>query len=319
MKTNFKTGIYSCLLLSALGLLCACNDYFRNDYSDNSPTSGRLKVWYDEGMELHIKNQARTFESQYPNASVELFPSSENEAIQALYSDSCEAIVISRALNAIEKKAFESKGYFPKFSEVAKSGIALVTNKNTPITNISYESVLSLLNHNGETNDSTGQPVTLKVLLDKNNSSVVHYLKDSLLKGRGFSSNCNILNSTLEAINYVAKNKNTVAFIDFAWISDVDDSIYKANKETVKILRVNNRGTDRYEFPDQSSFKLQTYPFTRTVYVYRKTGDFTLAKGFESFVAGPKGQLTFLKQGLLPTRQNERNIHINLGDIREKP
>jgi hypothetical protein len=45
----------------------------------------------------------------------------------------------------------------------------------------------------------------------------------------------------------------------------------------------------------------------------RKTGEFTLAKGFESFVAGPKGQLTFLKQGLLPIRQAERNVTINTG------
>jgi hypothetical protein len=44
--------------------------------------------------------------------------------------------------------------------------------------------------------------------------------------------------------------------------------------------------------------------------VYRNTDDFSLAKGFETFVAGPKGQNTFLKQGLLPTHQQERNIKI---------
>lgn len=305
-----KTNRYI-ITLFLLTFLYACDNYFKNDYSDNSPTSGKLKVWYDEGTALHVKNQVRTFESQYPNASVEVFSSSENEAIQALYSDKCEAIVISRALNTTEKKAFESKGYFPKFSAVAKSGVALITNINTPLNNISYENALSLLGKSGTITDSSGQNIDLQVLLDKNNSSVVHYLKDSLLKGKNFSSNCNILNCTLDAINYVAQNINTIAFIDFSWISDVDDSIYKANRDKVKFLRVNNPGSNQYEFPDQSSFKLRTYPFTRTIYVYRKTGDFTLAKGFESFVAGPKGQLTFLKQGLLPTRQNERSVHIN--------
>jgi hypothetical protein len=48
----------------------------------------------------------------------------------------------------------------------------------------------------------------------------------------------------------------------------------------------------------------------------RKTGEFSLAKGYESFVAGPKGQLTFLKQGLLPHRQSERQIKINLEPLK---
>lgn len=305
------------LILSLVGFTVCDTAPSKKDYNDNTPTAGKLKVWYDDALELHVKNQTMTFESQYPNASVELFPSSESAAVQALYSDSCEAIVISRMLNPEEIKAFASKGFSPKYSAVAKSGVALITNVNTALVNISYEEVLLLLTGNGIIKDSLGQNLSLKVLLDKNNSSVLHYLKDSLLKGKSFSSNCNILNSSLESINYVAENKNTVAFIDFAWLSDVDDSLYKANAGRIKFLRANMSGTDLYEFPSQSSFKLGTYPFTRTVYVYRKTGDFTLAKGFESFIAGPKGQLTFLKQGLLPTRQNERSVHINTAPVKE--
>jgi hypothetical protein len=103
---------------------------------------------------------------------------------------------------------------------------------------------------------------------------------------------------------------NTIAFIDFAWLSDKDDSLFKANQHKIKFIAVSKPGSNIGEYPHQSSLKLGNYPFQRTVYVYRKTGDFSLAKGFESFVAGPKGQLTFLKQGLLPTRQSERALDI---------
>jgi hypothetical protein len=48
------------------------------------------------------------------------------------------------------------------------------------------------------------------------------------------------------------------------------------------------------------------------VYVIKKTGEFSLAKGFETFVAGPKGQITFLKQGLLPTKQQERIVEVKM-------
>lgn len=310
-----RTSILQIGLLAGLPFLFAsCERYFKNDYVDNSPTSGKLKVYYDEGLERHAINQAYTFESQYQNAHLELFPSSNELAVQALFNDSCESIMISRELSGSEKKSFASKNYFPKFSAVAVSGIALITNTATAIDSLSHAQLLSLLSQPYSIRDSlSGNPVSIRVLLDKNNSSVVHYLSDSILRGQKFSASCNILSSSLEAINYVATHKNAVACIDFAWLSDVDDSVYKANRPLIKFIALGAAGGGRCEYPHQSSFKLGTYPLARKVYVYRKIGDFTLAKGFESFVAGPAGQLTFLKQGLLPTRQSERRIEINMG------
>lgn len=304
--------------LNCLVLVSACSPNFKNASMENSPTSGTLNVYYDEGLEPHVINQKLTFESQYPHAQINLFLSSESEAVHALYVDCCEIAVISRGLSALEKKAFASKKFFPRYSAVAKSGIALITNSATPIDKLSYEQMLALLTKSFVAHDSANREVPLNVIFDKNNSSVIHYLSDSLLKGAKFSANCNTLGSTLESINYVAKNKNTIAFIDFSWLSDKDDSLYKANRSRLKFICIGNQGSKTYEYPSQSSFKLNTYPLTRTVYVYRKTGDYTLAKGFESFMAGPKGQLIFLKQGLLPTRQNDRQVHISIKPLHDE-
>jgi len=312
MKNNFFYLFFFCAFFATM-LLCftSCSDFFKNDYTDNSPTSGKLKVYFDDGLDAQVRNQAATFESQYSQVRVDLYPCSESDAVQALYSDSCQSIVISRLLSEDEKRSFASKDFFPRYSAVAKSGVALLTNVNSAVTKLSYNQVIELLTKPFTVKDSAGTNITLNVIFDKNNSSVTHYLKDSVLKGQSFSRNCNILGSCIESINFVALNKNTVAFVDYACISDVDDSLYKANKNKISFICISAKNDSVYEYPDQSSFKLNTYPFTRTIYVYRKTGDFTLAKGFESYVAGPKGQLTFLKQGLLPTRQAERKVEIN--------
>jgi phosphate transport system substrate-binding protein len=312
MKNKRAHSASAVIALAAL-LLAGCDNYFKNDYTDNSPTSGKLKVFYDEGLEQHIRNQVFTFESQYHNAHLELFPSNNEEAVQALYHDSCESIMITRPLSDLEKKAFASRNFFPKYTAVAVSGVALITNVGTAVDSLSYQQVVNLLSKPYMVKDSAGNTVNITVLLDKNNSSVVHYLSDSLLRGGKFSAACNILGSSLESINRVASQKNTVAFIDFAWLSDADDSLYKANQGRIKFIAVSPSTGGACEYPHQSSFKLGTYPLARTVYVYRKTGEFSLAKGFESFVASPKGQLTFLKQGLLPARQSERMVKINMG------
>jgi len=316
MISRAKTGIYL-FTCSVCLLLISCNNDLKNDYYNNSPTSGLLRIYYDEGLELHVKNQAITFESQYERASVNLFASTENDAVRALYNDSCEIIILSRPLTVDEQKLFQSKDFFPKFSLVAKSGVALITNLTMDIDKLSYQQVLDLLTKPFSVTDSINQTTTFKVLFDCNNSSVVHYLKDTVLKGQNFSTNCNSLKNTIDCINYIAANKSTVAFINYAWLSDVDDSIVKANTNKIKFIRVGHPDNDTlFDYPNQSSFKLGTYPFARSVYVYRKTGDFSLAKGFESFVAGPKGQLTFLKQGLLPNRQAERKIDVNTQTIK---
>ncbi|MDO9000478.1 PstS family phosphate ABC transporter substrate-binding protein [Sediminibacterium sp.] len=311
MRNNKKTNI-AFLTIASFVFLCGCNNYFKNDYEDNSPTSGKLKIYYDEGLHLHVKNQVATFESHYPGADLEAISVSESEAVQALYSDSCEAIMISRGLNEQETKAFASKGYSIRPTPAAKSGIAVITNKNTHLKQLSFEQIYDLLTKPFVCIDSVSNETKLFVIFDKNNSSVIHYLLDSVLNGQPFSPNCTILNSTQESINYVAQNKNTVAFIDFAWLSDVDDSISKANTDKIKFIPISKENSREFELPSQSSFKLNTYPFTRTIYVIKKTGDFSLAKGFETFVAGPKGQTIFLKQGLLPAIQQERAIEVKM-------
>ncbi len=309
MMCKFIKYNYLCVSLVAL-FFFSCSNYFKNDYNDNSPTSGKLKVYIDEGLKNHIKNQVYTFESIYPNANIYLYSSSENDAIQKLYNDSCELIVISRVLNKNETKSFASKNYTIIPTPIAKNGIAVIASKKTQINTLRFEDVVAILNGKNNLFDSLGKPLSLTVVFDSPNSSVIHYLQDSVLKKLKFGSNCTALKSTQESINYVASHKNSIGFIDFAWLSDSDDSIFKANETVLKVLPLSKKNSSYFEKPNQSSFKLNTYPFTRTIYAIKKTGEFTLAKGFETFMAGPKGQLTFLKQGLLPNKQNERPVKI---------
>lgn len=305
-RNKIYVTIASCFLFSA------CNNYFKNDYADNSPTSGKLKVYYDEGLERQLENQEYTFEAFYPNAEIITLKSNNDEAIQALYQDSCEAIFTSRNLNQNERKAFESRSFFIKPTPVAKSGVMLITNINSPINRLTFEQIFQLLSKDFAFNDAIGNSIKMKALLDRNNSGIIHYLRDSILKGKSFSANCFVSKSTVESINYVANNLNTVAFIDFAWLSDVDDSLVIANQNKIKTIPVSKPNSNNFETPCQSSFKLGTYPFITTLYVIKKTGEFSLAKGFETFVAGPKGQNAFLKQGLLPTKQQERSIEVKI-------
>lgn len=306
-----KTGNILCFTLAVL--LSSCEPGFDHRQRENSPTSGDLTLYYEAALHKHVNNQAYTFQRLYPNTRLRLCPASEDLAVKALYDDSCESIVITRQLNSKELKAFASKRFDPKYSMVATTAMALICNTKLPLKRLHYNEVLDLLKGDKTLADSSQNPLRVKLFLDRSGSGLSRYLLDSLLHQSSYPAHLTLMNSAIETLNAVARDDRAIGLIDFAWLSDSDDSLAKAFDGKIRLLPVGSRnGGNRFERPSQSSFKLGLYPFARNIYVYRKTGDFTLAKGFESFVAGPKGQTIFLKQGLLPSRQQERSVTIKL-------
>lgn len=307
-KINFIKLIFFVLLTTALS---SCDNYYKDDYYDNSPTSGKLKVYHNEGLTLHIKNQIFTFGTQYPKAHCEAVSVTENEAIDALLKDSCKAIVITRLLGENETKAFAQKQLAPRYSALAKTGVALLINSATKIKALTIAQVKQLLNTELTVIDSSNTAIKLQAIIDNKNSAVSLYLLDSVIRQKKFGPSTFAVNNSLELIEQIAKTPNAIGFIDFAWLSDKDDLLYKKYQNQIKFISIGRTDTAYFE-PNQSSFKTGEYPFTRTLYYLKRGDDFTLAKGFEAFMAGPKGQLTFLKQGLLPLKQPERIIEINM-------
>lgn len=293
-------------------LFSSCKQYFKNDFEDNSPTSGKLNVYCDEGLNSHVLELTQVFEANYPNAHIYIHNVNDDDAIQALLNDSCKAIIVSRPLNVMEEKAFKAKKTVPDLSIVALNGMALIANQSLALKSISHEAVVNLLTKDNLLKDSIGNEIKLSVVFDKNNSSVLHYIKDSVIKNQAFAKHCSTLNNTIEALAYVSKTPNAIAFIDFAGFSDSDDTLNKYYENKLKFLPVKKTGSDTAYYPNQSSFLLNQYPYIRKVYVYKTSAEFSLAKGFQTFIAGPKGQHIFLKAGLMPTKQQERSIQVKL-------
>lgn len=312
MKNNFLNSLLVVFVLA----FTSCDNYYKNDYQDNSPTSGKLKVFHEEGLNLHVKNQIYTFEVQYPGSNCENIVAFENECIKALYNDSCKAIMINRLLSENEKKLFAQKQLNPRYSAMAKTGVALIVNSNTKIKTLSIAQIKQLLTDELKVKDSTGSEIKLIGITDNKQSAVSLYLRDSLLNQKAFGKNCFAVESSLELIEKIASTPNAIGFLDFAWLSDKDDALYKKYQNQIHFISVGN-GDGNYFEPNQSSFKTGEYPFTRTIYFIRRSEDFTLSQGLETFMAGPKGQMTFLKQGLLPARQQERVIEINMAPLSE--
>lgn len=304
-----KFTFLPCLLFSILFTSCGMSDDITKK---DSPTTGQLKIYYDEGLKLHIENQVFTFKATYKYADIVTIPSNEKACIEALYNDSCKAIAITRMLSEKEIQQFNAKNIYPQSSIVAGDAIAFIVPVSFPDSAISVETLRELL----KGNDSAyvkGQHI--RVVFDNQNSGSIRHLKDSLITGSNFGKNCSAVNNTPELINTVSASAYNIGVCDYAWLSDKDDNTTQEFLKKIKILAVSQKNNSVAYMPDQSNIATRDYPFCRSVCIIRRSPEFSLGKGIETFIAGEKGQLMFLKQGLPPNRQEERVIEIDMRPI----
>jgi phosphate transport system substrate-binding protein len=279
----------------------------------DSPTSGKAVLYYDEGLTLHIKNQIYTFQTIYKNSEIILHASNEKECIEALYNDSSKVIAISRPLSEKELAQFKTKNIMPQASIVAGDAIAFIVNKEFADSTISLSELQDLLLGN----DSTYiKGKHIKVVFANANSGSARQLKDSLIPSQSFGKNCGSINNTEELIKAISSSSLSIGVCDYAWLSDKDDNTTKVFLKTVKILAVSKKNNEISYMPDQSNIATKHYPLCRSICIIRRSAEFSLGKGIETFIAGPTGQLMFLKQGLPPNRQEERLIEVDLSPLK---
>ena len=278
----------------------------------NTPTSGSANMFYDEGLTLHITNQIYTFEATYKYTDIILHSGNEKECVESLYNDSSKVIAISRMLTEKEMGQFKAKNIYPQTSVVAGDAIAFIVNKEFADSTISLVELTALLKGD-DSSYVSGQRT--KIIFDNQNSGCTRFLKDSLLPTQSFGKNCTAAKTTPELIKAISSTLNAIGVCDFAWFSDKDDITTKDFLKTVKILAVSKKNNEISYMPDQSNIATKAYPLCRSICIIRRSSESSLGKGIETFIAGPIGQLMFLKQGLPPNRQEERLIEVDMTPV----
>jgi phosphate transport system substrate-binding protein len=278
----------------------------------DTPTSGEVKVVVDESYTRLFETEIYTFESFYANATIHVTYLSESDALNRMLNDSCKVVVMSRDLTPAERKTFEAGNLFPVSTKIGEDAIALIVNGENPDSLLTSEELKAMLlgkDSLWSQLHENSQRERINLVFDSKGSANARYMRDSLLEGKDFSKNVFALNSNPEVIEYVSTHKGALGFVGVNWISDLDDSRVKEILKKVKVLAVSN-GKKPAVKPEQAHIKLKDYPFTRGIWMINRQTRAGLGMGFVSFVAGEKGQLMILKQGLIPGFPPERTIKI---------
>jgi phosphate transport system substrate-binding protein len=287
---------FCCLGIFCL-LLHSCGDNTGNKTPQETPTSGNINISVDESFKPVIDSQIKVFESSFPDAKINVHYKSEAACFRDLANkDSARLIIVTRELNKKEQDFYKDSFHFiPRFDILAYDAIAIVVNNKSKDTILTMNDVRALLS-----SSSKDKP---QVVMDGvSATSTVRYAIDSVLRGQPLGKNVVAAKSSIDVINFVAANENSIGFIGVSWIGDQDDPQQLGFMKKVKIAAVQcvSCGGETYVQPYQANIALKRYPMVRELY-YILNEDFSgVGNNFVNFLQYERGQLIFRRAYLVP-------------------
>lgn len=288
--------VYVPFVVLTVVFLQGCNNAAQPDTRD-TPTSGTIHISVDETFKPVIDSQIKVFESQYPNAKINVHYKPEAECLRDLNQDSIRMVIVTRGLSAKEEKILKDTLEFnPMYGAMAFDAIAVITNNQSRDTLFTMEDIRSMVK------GTSGYKY--KVLLDgMTATSTVRYVVDSILRGAPLSKNIVAAKNSAGVIDYVSNNNDAIGLIGVSWTGNKDDPQQTSFLQKVKIAELECTGCKgTFVKPYQANIAMGRYPMTRPLYYILKENYKGLGSGFKNFLIYEKGQLIFKRAYLLPAR-----------------
>ena len=318
----------ACALLLGAGAT-SCLKY---EKKANSSTTGSTTMVCDASFQNIMQQEVDVFEYQYPDAHILARYEPQSVALDSLMSLNTKTIVIARDLTDQEKRVLRSKKKPVKSAKIAVDAVALIVNKENPIEMLTVGEVADILSGSSrQWNDLEPSKLgEIAVIFDDKGSSLVSYMRDSLLNGGELGPNVYAQGSVPKVFDAVKQNRNAIGVLGVSWITsdmsgaDVDpdslavemlsDSpvIGATLSDDIKVLKIRRNDEVTAYKPYQQNIFDGTYPLFRQIYMITTGVSGSLASGFYSFVTGETGQKIIMKTGILPART--RIQVVQLGD-----
>lgn len=302
---NIK-NIYKILFLLVIGICfwrCSSNSF---DKDVENMNKGEIVIYADASYTSLVGELIKSYENVYPEAKIKATYASDREILDAFLQNKTQMIITGRELNATELAALEKTHKFePEQFKIATEAIAVITSQNNPDSVFDMNEFIK-----SRKPGYTGKYQNTNFVFNKANGSMIN----QLIENEGASLlNMFSLDNKDTLASYIAANLNTIGFISFAEISDMDDPTAQAILEGVKVLSVsktNAEGIKQVYELSQSTIATNSYPLQRSVTVVKGNISQLLGTGFVNFVYRSKASRIILKAGLIPAKMPEREIKV---------
>ncbi|MDE6137250.1 MAG: substrate-binding domain-containing protein [Muribaculaceae bacterium] len=320
----------------AVGFAAGLSGCLKYEKKANSHTTGTTTIVCDNTFQNIMQQEIDVFEYQYPEAHILARYATQAEAFDSLMSLNTKTIVASRDISPREREILKGKQRTARSTKIAVDAVALIVNTENPVSKLTLKEVSEILSGSStEWNDIWPCDLgKISVVFDDKASSLVTYMRDSLLNGEPMGANVYAQGSIPQVFKAVKESKNAIGVVGVSWIttdmasadmSKEDLAISVLGEEPVegatltdqvKVLALYNDRLDGAEAraykPYQQYIFDGKYPLFRQMYMITTGASGSLAGGFYSFVTGNIGQKIIAKPGILPARM--QRIQVELGE-----
>ena len=324
------------VVFTALALAMGSTGCLKYEKKANSHTTGTTTIVCDNTFENIMKQEVDVFEYQYPEAHILARYATQAEAFDSLMSLNTKTIIVSRDVTDREREILKNKRRTVRSTKIAVDAVALIVNPANPVGKLTLKEVADILSgRSTDWNDIWPTDIgKISVVFDDKSSSLVTYMRDSILNGEALGANVYAQGSIPGVFKAVKESKNAIGVVGVSWITS-DMSSADMSKEDlaisvlgtdpvegatltdeVKVLALYNDKTSsedaRAYKPYQQYIFDGKYPLFRQMYMITTGASGSLAGGFYSFVTGNIGQKIIAKTGILPARMQK--IQVELGN-----
>jgi len=301
-----------------LGLFLACGNKPKSLPYDYEAACKAFTA--DESFYPILDEELEVYHALHAQGILEPVYTDQEDAIRRLMKNEVWLAFTSRQLSQKEMDGLKSKSFMPRCIPIAYDGLAIIVNNNNPDTCITVKDFARILS--GEVSQwkdiYPGSKLgEIDVVFDNPKSSTVTWCVDSILGGKPIDSkNIGAVKKSAEVIDWVEQHENALGIIGSNWLNDKHDTTnvtFKKNITVMKVSRMDSATVRNSWRPYQYYIYNGNYPLIRTIYAILNEPRNGEPSGFAHFCRLPKGQMIFLRAGLLPIQadMNVREVTVS--------
>ncbi|MDE7467935.1 MAG: substrate-binding domain-containing protein, partial [Muribaculaceae bacterium] len=206
---------------AALMLSTGLSSCLKYEKKANSHTTGTTTIVCDNTFQNIMEQEVDVFEYQYPDAHILARYTTQAEAFDSLMSLNTKTIIASRDISQRERDILKGKQRTARSTKIAVDAVALIVNPENPVGKLTLKEVADILSGSSKDwNDiwpsDLGQ---ISVVFDDAQSSLVTYMRDSLLNGAPLGANVYAQGSVPAVFKAVKESKNAIGVVGVSWIT----------------------------------------------------------------------------------------------------
>ncbi len=299
-----------------LGLFLACGNKPKTDYDYEAAAKAFAA---DESFYPILDEELEVYHALHAQGELQPVYTDQEDAISQLMKNKVWLAFTSRRLSDREMEGLKSRSFMPRIIPIAYDGLAIIVNnanKDTCITVKDFARILKGEVKNWKEIYPSSKLGEIDVVFDNPKSSTVTWCVDSILDGQPINSeNIGAVKKSAEVIDWVEKHENALGIIGSNWLNDKHDTTnvtFKKNITVMKVSRMDSATVRNSWRPYQYYIYNGNYPLIRTIYALLNEPRNGEPSGFAHFCRLPKGQLIFLRAGLLPIQadMNVREVNV---------